>query len=143
MSDTYDKETRSRVMAQVKSKGNKSTELKVVKLLREQGITGWRRHWPVAGRPDFAFPKSKIALFIDGCFWHGHNCRNLTPSQNSDYWQAKIARNRKRDKRVTAELKREGWRVLRVWECALKDPARVLRRIARFRPNSNGGLSSI
>jgi DNA mismatch endonuclease (patch repair protein) len=120
MSDTVGKDVRSRIMAQVKSKGNKSTELKVMELLRQYGITGWRRHWPIAGRPDFAFPKSKVALFIDGCFWHGHNCRNLTPAQNSDYWNAKRERNQRRDRAVTKQLRAAGWHVIRIWECELE-----------------------
>lgn len=133
MSDTYSKQVRSRVMRSVKGRGNASTELKVVRLFRENKITGWRRHLPLVGKPDFAFPKSKVALFVDGCFWHGHDCRNLTPAQNSDYWQKKIARNVARDARVTKELEDKGWRVLRVWECELKEPGRVLRRLLEKR----------
>lgn len=117
-------------MRSVRGRGNKSTELKAVLLFREHKITGWRRHLPLIGKPDFAFPKVKAALFLDGCFWHGHNCRNLTPSQNSEYWQAKIARNVARDVRVAQELTERGWRVLRVWECELKDPASFIRRVS-------------
>ena len=130
MTDTFTKQERSRIMRSVRGRGNKSTELKVVGLFREYKITGWRRHLPLIGKPDFAFPKARVILFVDGCFWHGHNCRNLTPSQNSDYWQAKIARNIARDVRVAAELEGKGWRVLRVWECELKDPARLIRRVS-------------
>jgi DNA mismatch endonuclease (patch repair protein) len=130
MTDTYSKQVRSRVMRSVKGRGNASTELKVVSLFRANKITGWRRHLPLTGKPDFAFPKSRVALFVDGCFWHGHDCRNLTPAQNSDYWQAKIARNVARDVRVTKELEAKGWRVLRVWECELKEPARFVARVS-------------
>jgi DNA mismatch endonuclease (patch repair protein) len=132
MTDTYSKQVRSRVMRSVKGRGNKSTELKAVRLFREHEITGWRRHLPLSGKPDFAFPKSRVAVFIDGCFWHGHNCRNLTPAQNSDYWQAKIARNVSRDARVTKELEAKGWRVLRVWECALKYPAQFIAQVSEL-----------
>lgn len=132
MADTYSKQVRSRVMRSVKGRGNVSTELKAVRLFRENKITGWRRHLPLPGKPDFAFPKSRAVLFVDGCFWHGHNCRNLTPAQNSDYWQAKIARNVGRDKRVTMELEGKGWRVLRVWECEMKDPARFVGRVSEL-----------
>lgn len=132
MSDTVNKAERSRIMAQVRSIGNKSTELKVVKLLRQHRITGWRRHWHVAGRPDFAFPKAKVALFIDGCFWHGCPAHLRMPSSNVDYWQGKVARNMARDAGVTAELEEKGWNVLRVWECELKDPPRVMRRLSQL-----------
>lgn len=130
MTDTFSKQERSRIMRSVRGRGNASTELKVVRLFQEHKITGWRRHLPLSGKPDFAFPKQRVALFVDGCFWHGHNCRNLTPAQNSDYWQAKIGRNVARDVRVTKELEEKGWRVLRVWECELKDPARFIERIS-------------
>jgi DNA mismatch endonuclease, patch repair protein len=132
MSDRVDKARLSWHMAQIRSKGNKSTELKVVSLFRQHGITGWRRHWPVAGRPDFAFPKVKIAMFVDGCFWHGHNCRLFRHSQNADYWKTKIERNKKRDRRVNKTLRAAGWSVIRVWECHLKNPERIMRRISRF-----------
>lgn len=120
MTDVFTEQERSRIMRTVRARGNASTELKAVRLFRKHKITGWRRHLPLVGKPDFAFPKQRLAVFLDGCFWHGHNCRNLTPSQNSDYWQAKIKRNMERDVRVTKELQAKGWRVLRVWECELK-----------------------
>jgi DNA mismatch endonuclease (patch repair protein) len=132
MTDTFTKQERSRIMRSVKGRGNASTELKVVKLFRAHKITGWRRHLPLNGKPDFAFPKFKVALFLDGCFWHGHDCRNLTPAQNSEYWRAKIARNVARDARVTEELEAQGWRVLRVWECGLKEPSCMLRSLSRL-----------
>ncbi|MEW6212532.1 MAG: very short patch repair endonuclease [Acidobacteriota bacterium] len=130
MTDTFTEQERSRVMRSVKSRGNVSTELKAVRLFRENKITGWRRHQPLAGKPDFIFPKKRLAIFIDGCFWHGHDCRNLTPAQNADYWRAKIKRNVERDARVTKELEAKGWRVLRVWECELKQPERFVSRLA-------------
>jgi DNA mismatch endonuclease (patch repair protein) len=80
------------------------------------------------GKPDFVFPKKKIALFADGCFWHGHDCRGLKPASNVEYWTAKIARNKKRDKEVAKELKKKGWIVARIWECEIKKgtlPARL------------------
>lgn len=132
MTDTFTKAERSRVMRSVRGRGNKSTELKALRLFHDNKITGWRRHLPLAGKPDFAFPKSKVAVFLDGCFWHGHDCRNLTPAQNAEYWRAKIARNVARDARVTKELEGKGWRVLRVWECALKEPSRMLRSLSRL-----------
>lgn len=133
MPDSITKEERSRVMRQVRSKGNASTELKLVKLFRENKITGWRRHLPLIGKPDFTFPKSKAVVFLDGCFWHGHDCRNTKPADNADYWQKKIQRNKERDATVSDALMEKGWQVLRVWECELKKmPDEVLKRIAKL-----------
>src|SRR5438105_4039711 len=93
---------RSELMARVKSRGNATTELKLVTMLRANGLTGWRRHTKAIGQPDFVWPKTKIAIFVDGCFWHGHGCsRNLSPKTNIDLWQAKFERNRRRDRAVT------------------------------------------
>jgi DNA mismatch endonuclease, patch repair protein len=82
MTDTFTKKQRSNVMRAVKAKGNKSTELKLVEIFKSYHITGWRRNYKIIGKPDFVFPKLKIALFADGCFWHGHNCRNLPISSS-------------------------------------------------------------
>lgn len=131
MTDTVSKTERSRIMRQVKGRGNASTELKIVRLFREHKITGWRRHLPLTGKPDFAFPKARVAVFIDGCFWHGCPAHLRMPSTNVDYWQRKVARNMERDKRVTAELESKGWRVLRVWEHEIKEPESMLRSIMR------------
>ena len=103
MSDTFSKKQRSEIMKAVKSKGNKSTEIKLIEIFRLHHITGWRRNSNLAGHPDFIFPKNQIAVFADGCFWHGHNCRNVTPSENAEYWQNKIKRNKARDKAITKE----------------------------------------
>jgi DNA mismatch endonuclease (patch repair protein) len=107
-------------MSKVRSKGNKSTELRLIEVFASRGIKGWRRNYPVKGHPDFVFPKKRIAVFVDGCFWHGHDCRNTRPKQNEDYWSAKRERNMAHDKAVTEEFEKRGWRVLRVWECELK-----------------------
>jgi DNA mismatch endonuclease (patch repair protein) len=107
-------------MSAVRSKGNDSTELKFLKLLRVNKITGWRRNQSVFGRPDFLFKKEKIAVFVDGCFWHGcKKCRTI-PKQNHLFWVKKIARNVERDGEVKRKLKREGWKVVRIWEHDLK-----------------------
>jgi DNA mismatch endonuclease (patch repair protein) len=120
MADTFSKEERSAVMQKVKSKGNKSTEQKLVEIFKAKNITGWRRHYPVIGKPDFVFFKKKIAVFADGCFWHGHECRNITPKQNSDYWNNKRQHNTERDKTITQLFQQRGWTVLRFWECDIK-----------------------
>lgn len=120
MADVFDTEKRSDIMRRVKSSKNKSTELKLIEVFKELGITGWRRNYQVKGHPDFVFLPQRIAVFVDGCFWHGHNCRNTRPSDNQTYWQKKLDRNKKRDQEVTALFKSRGWTVLRIWECELK-----------------------
>jgi len=103
-------------MAQVKSAGNKSTETRMVAVLRKNGITGWRRSYPLPGKPDFTFPGLKVVVFVDGCFWHGHPTKCRLPKTNRAYWKKKIERNVARDRLVTRILKQRGWRVIRVWE---------------------------
>lgn len=120
MADVFDSRSRSKIMRQVKSKGNASTELKLIAIFKTEGIKGWRRNYKLLGNPDFVFLRKRIAIFTDGCFWHGHNCRNTTPAQNSDYWQKKRHRNVKRDSFVNQELTVRNWVVIRFWECELR-----------------------
>lgn len=90
--------SRAELMSRVRSKGNKTTEGRMAALLREGKITGWRRQIKIIGKPDFVWPKLRVALFVDGCFWHGHDCgRNLTPKSNAEHWQRKIEATRLRD----------------------------------------------
>lgn len=126
--------TRSELMARIRSVGNFTTEMRMVQLLRAHGLKGWRRHLPLLGKPDFAWPKKRVLLFVDGCFWHGHNCnRNLTPRTNKEMWRKKIAGNKQRDRRVTQLLATKGWKVLRIWECDLsKHPKQVVSKIANL-----------
>ena len=107
-------------MKQIKSKNNKSTELKLIQIFKENHITGWKRNYPVKGHPDFVFLDKRIAVFVDGCFWHGHDCRNTRPSDNADYWNKKRERNIRHDKEITSLFELRGWIVLRIWECELK-----------------------
>jgi DNA mismatch endonuclease (patch repair protein) len=132
--DVYDKATRSAVMSRVRSKGNKSTELRLIEIFRSQDIIGWRRNYPVKGHPDFVFPKQKIAVFVDGCFWHGHDCRNTRPKNNKDFWSAKRKRNITNDRSVTKKFKKRGWTVFRIWECELKNKnlQKLLRRFDKI-----------
>ena len=120
LSDVFDGEKRSEIMKAVLSKGNKSTEQKLIHLFNENHITGWRRNYKVKGHPDFVFPKQRVAVFVDGCFWHGHDCRNTRPKANEEYWAKKRERNMKHDRGVTAMFEKRGWTVLRIWECELK-----------------------
>lgn len=125
MADVFDEEKRSEVMRQVKSKKNKSTELRLIEIFKQNGITGWRRNYPVKGHPDFVFPKQRVAVFVDGCFWHGHDCRNTTPKKNEQYWAKKIASNRKHDAEITRLFQSRGWIVVRIWECQLTKEKQV------------------
>ena len=120
MADVFDKQTRSFVMQQVKSHGNKSTEVRLISVFKANNISGWRRNYAVKGHPDFVFLKKRMAVFVDGCFWHGHDCRNTKPSDNKEYWDKKRERNIKHDKEVTASFEARGWTVIRIWECELK-----------------------
>ena len=81
MADIFNNEKRSEIMRKVKSKKNKSTELRLIDIFKQNGITGWKRNYPVKGHPDFVFLKEKVAVFVDGCFWHGHDCRNTRPAE--------------------------------------------------------------
>ena len=120
MADVFPKEKRSNVMARVKASGNKTTELKLIEYFSANNITGWRRGYKVKGHPDFVFLDRKIAIFVDGCFWHGHDCRNTRPADNADYWNKKREKNIQHDKEITALFERRGWTVIRIWECELK-----------------------
>ncbi|MBR3571027.1 MAG: DNA mismatch endonuclease Vsr [Oscillibacter sp.] len=120
MADVYDAKKRSEIMSRIKSNKNKSTELRLIELFKQYHVTGWRRNYPVKGKPDFVFLSKKIAVFADGCFWHGHDCRNTRPSENSGYWEKKRERNMARDKAVTEMFEARGWKVARIWECELK-----------------------
>ncbi|VEN72643.1 Very short patch repair endonuclease [Candidatus Desulfarcum epimagneticum] len=118
--DTVTPKERSRIMAKVKGSGNKSTEQRLISLFKELGIKGWRRGYPLLGKPDFVFPKARLAVFVDGCFWHGCRDHCRLPSNNQDYWMSKIQRNVERDRLVSRKLAEKNWRVIRVWEHALK-----------------------
>jgi DNA mismatch endonuclease (patch repair protein) len=118
-------------MSRVKGRGNVTTELRLASLLRRAGLKGWRRHQPLPGCPDFVWRKEKLAVFVDGCFWHGHDCgKNVSPKTNADAWREKLERNRKRDRRADRTLRSEGWSVVRVWECELRSSSdKVVRKI--------------
>ncbi|PJZ28317.1 very short patch repair endonuclease [Leptospira kmetyi] len=121
MTDIYNSEKRSEIMSKVKSKGNISTEIALIKIFKEKKIKGWRRGSLLPGRPDFILPKFKIAIFADGCFWHGHSCKKKSPKLNAAFWENKIAQNRKRDRSVNKSLIKLGWKVVRIWECKIKE----------------------
>lgn len=107
-------------MAAIRSKGNKTTEIALIKGLRSCKITGWRRHYPIKGKPDFVFLKNRLAVYVDGCFWHGCSQCFQLPKTNKIFWRTKINANVKRDKKVKAFLKMRGWSVYRIPEHILK-----------------------
>jgi DNA mismatch endonuclease (patch repair protein) len=134
---------RSALMARIAGRGNRTTELAMIRLLRAGRITGWRRHlnlrWVAPDgrvrfiRPDFVFPARRLVVFVDGCFWHGCPLHSTLPKNNSTFWHTKIEGNRQRDNRSRIALRKKGWKVVRIWEHALRDAkgqARVLKRIA-------------
>ena len=146
MADVFTKAKRSEVMSRIRSRGNKDTELALAKLLRRHRIRGWRRQIqiitsprpsPQRGegirvRPDFIFKRVWLAIFVDGCFWHGCPRHATKPKNNATFWRRKLTANRKRDVLVTQTLQRAGWRVLRIWECDLARRSEVcVRRIER------------
>ena len=134
MADVFSKEKRSEVMSRVRSRGNKDTELALAKLLRRNKITGWRRHIQISTsprpspqrgegvrvRPDFVFRQARLALFVDGCFWHGCPKHATKPKNNRAFWRRKLSANKARDRLVNHALRRANWRVIRIWECSLQ-----------------------
>ena len=129
MPDVFTKEKRAEVMSRIKGKGNKDTELVMIQILRTYLVSGWRRNQTLLGKPDFVFPKQRVALFVDGCFWHGCSKHFNMPKNNREFWEKKLLGNKERDKLVSKELRKMGWKVVRVWEHELSNPDRVVRRI--------------
>jgi len=130
-------------MSRIRSRGNADTELALARLLRANKISGWRRQREVRIQksgarifkvgPDFIFKQARLAVFVDGCFWHGCPKHGTQPKGNRAFWKNKFARNKARDVLVTQTLRRAGWRILRIWEheLARKHEARLLLRIHR------------
>jgi DNA mismatch endonuclease (patch repair protein) len=157
MPDVFTKSKRSEVMSRIRSRGNKDSEVALVKLFRLHKITGWRRHFqlrvtsksrtsprpsPQRGeqvrvRPDFVFLKLKFALFVDGCFWHCCPQHGTQPKGNRAFWKNKFAVNIARDLLVTKTLRRSGWRLLRIWE---HDLHRATKQRAAKKPQNEASL---
>jgi DNA mismatch endonuclease (patch repair protein) len=160
MSDVFSKAKRSEVMSRIRSRGNKATEVVLARLLRKHHITGWRRQVQIIGRavlprgpnlkavpqhrptfrvrPDFVFRQVRLALFVDGCFWHGCPQHGTQPKGNRAFWKKKFAANLARDRLVNRVLRRANWHVLRIWEHTLRwatmkkaNETCLLRRIQR------------
>jgi DNA mismatch endonuclease, patch repair protein len=145
MTDWLKPAQRSYNMASIRSTRNRSTEELFAGLLRRGHVSGWRRHADIPGKPDFSFFSLKVAVFIDGCFWHAcPKCFRL-PEDNRAYWIAKAARNRLRDHRISRLLRRNGWAVVRIWEHSLKSESgqqRALRRLITLLGTTAPGLAS-
>jgi DNA mismatch endonuclease (patch repair protein) len=161
--DTVSRAKRSEIMRAVRSRGNKDTELALMRVFRAHGIAGWRRQVqltlgrsrgdetqtsrrPLAAdsirsssrgllrvRPDFVFREARLAVFVDGCFWHGCPKHATQPKNNAPFWRKKIAGNKTRDRLVTRTLRRHCWRVLRIWE----------HELARIKPHSRPCLNAL
>jgi DNA mismatch endonuclease (patch repair protein) len=119
MADVFTKSKRSQVMSLIRGQGNKATELALIKVFRALGITGWRRRQPVFGKPDFVFQRKRLAVFVDGCFWHCCPKHGTKPKNNAGFWKRKLTANTTRDRLVSRTLRREGWLVVRIWECEI------------------------
>lgn len=151
MADVFDSAKRSEVMSRIRSKGNRSTELALVAAFKKAGIKGWRRHVVLklklrsrrgapAGekprvlvvKPDFVFRRERVAVFVDGCFWHQCPLHSKVPESNGGFWEQKLARNVERDRAANRALKAEGWWVVRIWEHDAVDASRLDRRLSRL-----------
>jgi len=126
-------EERSRIMRAVKSTDT-APEMTVRRLVHRMGYRFRLHRKDLPGKPDLVFSKLHKVIFVNGCFWHGHQCARgaRPPKANAAYWRFKIARNRTRDTTNYADLQRGGWRSTVVWECELRNPMQVKRRLARF-----------
>jgi len=133
VSDVFSKARRSQIMSRVRARGNKNTELEMIAIFREHCITGWRRNAGVFGNPDFVFSKLRVAVFVDGCFWHSCPKHRSMPESNRGFWNQKLQRNKARDCLVNRRLRGKGWKVLRVWQHELTRAgrARLFKRLDR------------
>lgn len=140
MTDVFTKEKRSEVMSRIRGSRNKDTELALVSLLRRHHITGWRRGQIVFGKPDFVFRQNRIAVFVDGCFWHCCPRHSTQPANNRAFWRRKLTANRERDRVVSGELRRKGWHVFRIWEHELTrdNEERLVARMRRVIAQQRG-----
>src|SRR5438094_266437 len=130
MADIFCKQKRSEIMSAVKGK-NTSPEVLVRSLAHKLGFRFRLHSEGLPGKPDIVFPCHRKAVFVNGCFWHGHNCKRgrRLPQTNVSYWRDKIAANKARDRRVRDRLHRLGLRTLTIWECQLRDESLIVKRL--------------
>jgi DNA mismatch endonuclease (patch repair protein) len=129
MTDVLTKAQRSYNMSRIRAKDT-SPEKKLRKLLYQHGIRGYRIHWDLPGKPDIVFVKRRIAVFIDGCFWHRCPVHYTQPETRKEFWRKKIESNLARDRKTDTYLRKEGWTIIRIWEHEIKeDPEKAVQRI--------------
>jgi len=130
--DIYSTAKRAQLMASVRSSGNRSTEIRLASAFRTLRVKGWRRGFKLFGKPDFVFPCLRVAVFVDGCFWHGCPIHYHNPKTNESFWARKVSANKVRDRVVVRELRKRGWTVLRFWEHELRFKAeKVVAQVAK------------
>lgn len=134
MSDNLKPDDRKRTMQAVKSKGTR-LEKRLFATLSGMGISGWRKNASdITGKPDVAFPKQKIAVFVDGCFWHGcPYCKRKLPETNQVYWVRKIKRNIELAEIYNEQLSRKGWIVIRIWEHEIREKTTLKLRLKELK----------
>ncbi len=121
MADIFSKQKRSEIMSKISGKETKP-EITVRKFLFAHGFRYRKNVKDLPGKPDIVLPKYKTVIFINGCFWHGHNCpAGKLPESNREFWEKKINENKKRDKKNYQKLREKGWKVIIIWECQLKN----------------------
>ncbi len=132
MADKFSKEKRSKIMSAIHSKNTHTTERRLRAGLASAKISGWRMNAKdLIGKPDFVFDDKRIAIFVDGCFWHGCKCKRPSKTHRS-FWKNKIETNVARDKKVSRILRKEGWKVLRIKEHELKSSVKkVVEKIQK------------
>jgi len=132
--DTFTRKKRSEIMGRIRGKDTKP-EMAVRRLLHQLGFHFRLHRKDLPGTPDIALPRHKIAVLVHGCFWHRHTCRDgKHPKSNSRYWESKIADNQCRDRRQKLALRRLGWKVITVWECEIRKPETLQKRLSKALP---------
>lgn len=136
LGDVFSPEERSRIMSRIGSKNTKP-EIAVRRLVHSKGFRFRLHDKKLPGKPDVVLPRHRKVIFVNGCFWHGHNgcSRSSLPKTNSDFWRDKIAKTVQRDKRTVRQLRRQGWGAMTVWQCETKNLEKLSRRLDRYLHN--------
>jgi DNA mismatch endonuclease (patch repair protein) len=135
--DTLSPKQRSQVMSRIRGRDT-GPEILIRSMVHRLGYRFRLHRKDLPGTPDLVFPVRRSAVFVHGCFWHGHDCsRGHLPSSNVAFWEQKIGKNKQRDDRVRKLLRKEGWKVLAVWQCETKDSSRLAKKLTRFLETGN------